>query len=107
MDGNFLTDNFGRHHNYLRISLTDACNFRCVYCIPGEKTEASQQNNLMSADEIFSIAKTFVGFGIKKIRLTGGEPLVRKEAHEILEKLSLLPVELTISTNGFLVNDFV
>jgi molybdenum cofactor biosynthesis enzyme MoaA len=75
--------------------------------MPGEKMEASQQNNLMSTDEIFSIAKIFVGLGINKIRLTGGEPLVRREVREILEKLSSLPVELTISTNGFLANDFV
>lgn len=107
MDGNILTDQFGRHHTYLRISLTDACNFRCLYCMPEEKIEATGPNKLMTVDEIFSLAKIFYKLGINKIRITGGEPLVRKEAHEILLKLSALPVELTISTNGFFISDFL
>jgi len=107
MDGNILMDQFGRRHSYLRISLTDACNFHCLYCMPEEKMEATGRNKLMTVDEIFSLAKIFSELGINKIRVTGGEPLVRKEAHEILQKLSILPVELTISTNGFFVNDFL
>src|SRR5689334_19243614 len=94
-----LVDSFGRVHDYLRISLTDRCNFRCTYCMPVEDISFSPAHKLMSAEEIFSIASMFVKLGIKKIRLTGGEPLVRSDAKKILQLLSRLPVELTITTN--------
>lgn len=97
---NILTDTFGRQHNYLRISLTERCNLRCTYCMPAEGIQLSPKSHIMSYDEIYTIAKTFVNHGVTKIRLTGGEPLVRKDAHIILEKLASLPVELAITTNG-------
>ena len=97
---NILTDTFGRQHNYLRISLTERCNLRCSYCMPAEGIPLSPKSHIMSYDEIYTIAKTFVAHGVTKIRLTGGEPLVRKDAHIILEKLASLPVELAITTNG-------
>ena len=87
-----LTDSFGRVHDYLRISLTDRCNLRCTYCMPSEDMQFALHSTLMTADEIYDIAKTFVNLGVKKIRLTGGEPLVRKDAHQIIELLSDLPV---------------
>ena len=102
-----LQDSFGRIHDYLRISLTDNCNFRCAYCMPVEEMEWMPQSKLMSKEEILSLAETFVGLGVKKIRLTGGEPLVRKEFPEILERLSAFPVELTLTTNGVLIHKHI
>jgi cyclic pyranopterin phosphate synthase len=99
-----LQDTFGRIHDYLRISLTDNCNFRCSYCMPVEEMEWMPQSKLMNKDEILTLAETFVSLGVKKIRLTGGEPLVRKEFPEILERLSVFPVELTLTTNGVLIH---
>ena len=95
-----LTDTFGRHHNYLRISLTERCNLRCSYCMPVDGVKLSPASHLMNAEEIYSIAKTFVKFGVDKIRLTGGEPLVRKDFPQILELLSTLNVELSITSNA-------
>lgn len=95
-----LMDSFGRIHDYLRISLTDVCNLRCNYCMPDDDYHFMPSDKLMKADEIFQLASVFVSLGIKKIRLTGGEPLVRKDAGEIIEKLASLPVALTITTNG-------
>jgi cyclic pyranopterin phosphate synthase len=102
-----LTDTFGRKHDYLRISLTDACNLRCVYCMPNEKIKVTPSAKLMQADEIEEIARIFVSLGVKKIRLTGGEPLVRHDARDIIERLSPLPAELTISTNAVLADEYL
>lgn len=102
-----LQDSFGRIHDYLRISLTDHCNFRCTYCMPQEEMEWMPQSKLMSKDEIISLGETFIRLGVKKIRLTGGEPLVRKEFPEILERLSLHDVELTLTTNGVLIHKHI
>jgi len=102
-----LVDSFGRIHDYLRISLTDHCNFRCTYCMPQEEMEWMPQSKLMSKDEIITLAESFIRLGVKKIRLTGGEPLVRKEFPEILERLSIHPVELTLTTNGVLIHKHI
>ena len=102
-----LKDTFGRSHDYLRISLTDACNLRCLYCMPNEKVKVTPSKKMMQADEIEGIAKVFVKLCVKKIRLTGGEPLVRKDVAQIMKQLSKLPVELTLSTNGVLVNEYI
>lgn len=102
-----LQDGFGRTHDYLRISLTDHCNFRCTYCMPQEEMEWMPQSKLMSKDEILALAETFIGLGVKKIRLTGGEPLVRKEFPELLAALSNHPVELTLTTNGVLIHKHI
>ena len=107
MQKNQLYDTFGRSHDYLRISLTDACNLRCMYCMPNEKVLVTPSAKLMQVDEIENIANIFVELGIKKIRLTGGEPLLRKDAKQIIEKLSYLPTELTISTNAILVDQYI
>jgi len=106
-DSNALTDTFGRKHTYLRISLTERCNLRCTYCMPAEGIPLSPKNHIMTADEVYGIAKTFVEEGVTKIRLTGGEPLIRKDAPEILEKLASLPVRLAITTNGVNVERFI
>ena len=95
-----IEDSFGRVHDYLRISLTDNCNFRCFYCMPEEEYDFTPASRLMQTDEIVELAKIFVAQGVKKIRLTGGEPLVRKDATAIILALGKLPVELVITTNG-------
>ncbi len=104
---NILTDTHGRKHSYLRISLTELCNLRCTYCMPEEGIPLSPKSHIMSFDEVYTIAKTFVDNGVTKIRLTGGEPLVRKDVSIVLEKLSTLPVELSITTNAVTVHRFI
>jgi molybdenum cofactor biosynthesis protein A len=104
---NPMQDNHGRAHNYLRISITEHCNLRCTYCMPPEGIALTPRTHLMTADEIVTIAKTFVKLGVTKIRLTGGEPLVRKDAKIIIEQLGKLGVELTLTTNGILVHEFI
>ncbi|KUJ59592.1 cyclic pyranopterin phosphate synthase MoaA [Flavobacteriaceae bacterium CRH] len=99
-----LTDDFGRKHNYLRISLLEKCNLRCTYCMPADGIELSPKASLMTAEEIFSIAQTFVENGVDKIRLTGGEPLLRKDFPEIISKLASLEVSVSITTNGILID---
>jgi len=90
-----IKDSHNRIHNYLRISLTDNCNLRCFYCMPEEEYEFTSASKLMQEDEIGILAKIFVSLGVNKIRLTGGEPLARKDAAEIIKTLSKLPVKLT------------
>ncbi|NJX14194.1 GTP 3',8-cyclase MoaA [Tamlana crocina] len=106
-DKNILQDNFGRAHTYLRISLIERCNLRCTYCMPEEGVQLSPKSSLMTYEEIFSIAQTFVKHGVSKIRLTGGEPLIRKDIPVILEKLATLPVELSITTNAVIIDKFI
>jgi GTP 3',8-cyclase len=101
-----IIDGFNRAHNYLRISLTDNCNLRCFYCMPEEEYEFTPAGRLMQPGEIESIAKIFVSQGVDKIRLTGGEPLVRKDAAEIILRLAKLPVRLSITTNGTRLHEF-
>lgn len=95
-----IIDKFQRIHTYLRISLTDNCNLRCFYCMPDEEYEFTAASKLMQRDEIVGISKIFVSLGVNKIRLTGGEPLVRKDAGDIMLALSELPVKLTLTTNA-------
>src|SRR6185312_13615091 len=102
-----IKDNFGRVHDYLRISLTDNCNLRCFYCMPDEEYDFTPASRLMQANEIEMLAKIFVDEGVTKIRLTGGEPLVRKDAATIILSLSKLPIELTLTTNATRLHDFI
>lgn len=102
-----IVDLFGRIHNYLRISLTERCNLRCTYCMPAEGIVLRDKSNFMNTQEVLGIATTFVQMGIKKIRLTGGEPLVRKDAATVIEELGKLPIELAITTNGILADQFI
>ena len=107
VNSTFLKDAFGRKHDYLRISITEHCNLRCTYCMPEEGILLTPKPKLMTADEIVSVAQTFVSLGVTKIRLTGGEPLIRKDAAEIMVRLGKLGVNLTITTNGILVPNFI
>lgn len=102
-----IVDGFNRVHDYLRISLTDNCNLRCFYCMPEEEYEFTPASRLMQPEEIEAIAKIFVSQGVTKIRLTGGEPLVRKDAADIITRLAKLPVQLTITTNATRLHEFV
>ena len=95
-----LTDTYGRVHDYLRISLTDKCNLRCNYCMPSELYKGLPNKHLMTADEIISISKTFIDLGVKKIRLTGGEPLIRKDIGKILTEIGKTGCQLDITSNG-------
>ncbi len=106
-NANILQDSFGRSHNYLRISLIEKCNLRCTYCMPEEGVQLSPKNQLMSTQEVIDIATIFVKNGVNKIRLTGGEPLLRKDFSEILKGLSKLNVQLTLTTNAILVDRFI
>lgn len=102
-----LTDTYNRIHDYLRISLTDNCNLRCFYCMPEESYAFMPNQQLMQADEIVYLSRLFVENGVKKIRLTGGEPLVRKDAAKIIRSLGELDIELTLTTNGTRVDLFM
>ncbi len=97
-----LTDSFERRHNYLRISLTDRCNFRCAYCMPVEDMEWTPRQDILTFEEIERIAKLFAAMGVDKIRLTGGEPTVRRGLVELVSKLRAIPgIEtLSMTTNG-------
>lgn len=102
-----ITDTFGRKHTYLRISLTDKCNLRCTYCMPQEDMQFMPSKWLMQADEIDFLAKMFVEMGVSKIRLTGGEPLIRKDVGQIIRSLGKLPVSLTLTTNAVFIDQFI
>ncbi len=96
-----LIDRHGRHIDYVRLSLTDRCDFRCVYCMSEEMTFLPRQE-ILSLEEIYTIAKAFTELGVRKIRLTGGEPLVRRNVLSLIERLGCLPGldELLLTTNG-------
>jgi len=103
----YIVDKFGRKHDYLRISLTERCNLRCFYCMPEEGIQLREKSEFMTSEEVIEIAKTFVSLGVKKIRLTGGEPLIKKDAKNLLLELGKLPIELAITTNAVLVDKFI
>ncbi|MBX2959959.1 MAG: GTP 3',8-cyclase MoaA [Flavobacteriales bacterium] len=102
-----IADQFGRIHDYLRISLTERCNLRCFYCMPEDGIVLSEKSNLMSHEEVIAIAQQFVQLGVKKIRLTGGEPLLKKNIEKIIEELSQFPISLGITTNGILLEKYI
>ncbi|MDX6484852.1 MAG: 3,8-cyclase, partial [Gaiellaceae bacterium] len=99
-------DTFGRPLRDLRISVTDRCNFRCVYCMPkevyGRDHRFLERRELLTFEEITRVAGTFVSAGVKKIRITGGEPLVRRDLERLIAQLAELDVDLTLTTNGSL-----
>jgi cyclic pyranopterin phosphate synthase len=97
-----LVDPYGRAHDYLRISVTDRCNLRCVYCMPEEGMEFEPQESILSYEEITSVVKVLARHGVRKLRLTGGEPLVRKELDLLVGMLSVIPgiEDIALTTNG-------
>lgn len=96
-----LIDKFGRHIDYVRLSVTDRCDFRCVYCM-SEKMTFLPREQVLSLEEIYRIAEAFVKLGVKRLRLTGGEPLIRSNIMSLIENIGALPglEELLITTNG-------
>ncbi|MGH9909795.1 MAG: GTP 3',8-cyclase MoaA [Nitrososphaerales archaeon] len=106
---NELVDGFGRIARKLRISVTDRCNMRCVYCMPENNTEWFEQSNVLSYEEIVRLTTIFVGLGIEKIRVTGGEPTVRREVEKLISALSKINgiKSISMTTNGLLLRDKV
>ncbi len=110
MTENFLKDTYGRDINYLRVSVTDRCNYRCTYCTPQSKpcgqSPIPEKKRLLSYDEITEVVKCAVALGISKIRLTGGEPLVRKNLDTLVSQCAQITglKEITLTTNGSLLN---
>jgi cyclic pyranopterin phosphate synthase len=102
-----LRDTFGRPLETLRISITDRCNFRCVYCMPkevyGRDYAFLERTQLLSFEEIARVARVFAGLGVRTVRITGGEPLVRRNVEHLVEMLAEIPgLELALTTNGAL-----
>src|SRR5579862_3855374 len=99
-----LIDSYHRTIDYLRVSVTDRCNFRCVYCMPEEGAPVSPKAEILTFEEIERLARIAVALGMTKIRLTGGEPLVRRDIGVLVEKIGALSglQDLSMTTNGFL-----
>ncbi|WP_345953676.1 GTP 3',8-cyclase MoaA [Mucilaginibacter sp. PAMB04168] len=104
MKQSLLIDKYGRQLNYLRLSVTDRCNFRCYYCMPEEGINFAPRKELMTFDEMLLLSTTFCNLGISKIRITGGEPFVRNGIMPFLKKLSVVKGlnEITVTSNGTL-----
>ncbi|MGD8192333.1 GTP 3',8-cyclase MoaA [Brevibacillus ginsengisoli] len=97
-----LVDRFGRVHDYLRISVTDRCNLRCVYCMPPEGVEFQPHDQILRYEEIVEVVKVAAKLGVKRLRLTGGEPLVRREIEKLVAMLSAIEgiEDIALTTNG-------
>ncbi|MBS3915211.1 MAG: GTP 3',8-cyclase MoaA [Bacteroidetes bacterium] len=102
-----LKDNFGRIVNNLRISVTDRCNFRCTYCMPEEGMLWLAKDELLTFEEITRLTKIFSELGVTKIRLTGGEPLMRKDLHLLVQQISCIEKikDIALTTNGFFLDE--
>ncbi|KAK9863161.1 hypothetical protein WJX84_009071 [Apatococcus fuscideae] len=97
-----LTDTFGRKHTYLRISLTERCNLRCLYCMPAEGIDLTPSEQLLTSREILHLAGLFADAGVTKIRLTGGEPTVKQDIEDVVASLASLPgiTDVGLTSNG-------
>ena len=104
-----LIDNHGRRINYLRLAVTDRCNLRCNYCMPAEGINFAKREDLLTIEELKQLSKTLVEMGINKIRLTGGEPFVRKDIMELLRYLATLDAlkEISITTNATVIGPYL
>lgn len=103
-----LKDSYGRSIRDLRISITDRCNFRCVYCMPAEGVQWKSRAEILSYEEILYLAEVFVSLGISRLRVTGGEPLLRRGVVSFIERLAKIPgvEDLAMTTNGYFLPDF-
>ena len=86
-----MKDQFGRRIDYLRISVTDKCNLRCTYCMPVEGLEWIDRDEFLTYEEIASVVRQMAGRGLRRLRLTGGEPLVRRDLPDLVHLLSAIP----------------
>jgi cyclic pyranopterin phosphate synthase len=104
MDTSPLVDTFGRTHDNLRISVTDRCNIRCFYCMPEKGVEFTDRAEILSFEEIERFVRVAVGLGVTKLRVTGGEPLVRRDLPVLIRKLAAIPgvQDLALTTNAVL-----
>jgi len=102
-----LIDSYGRIASYLRIGVTDKCNLRCRYCMPEEGIDFAHKNELLSYEEIIRLGKSFADLGVNKVRLTGGEPFVRKDIGVLLEELTKIFPKVHITTNASLLSDYI
>ena len=102
-----LADSLGRVHTSLRISVTDRCNIRCFYCMPDEQIQFKAREELLSFEEIESLVRAVVPLGINRLRITGGEPLVRASLPELISRLAAIPGirDLAMTTNGVLLSE--
>jgi len=103
-----MYDRFNRRINYLRVSITDRCNLRCTYCMPAEGIRLLDHQDILSYEQIVEVVKEAVKLGIDKVRITGGEPLVRKGVVRLVEMIAVLPGirDLGLTTNGTLLGEF-
>jgi len=103
-----LSDSFQRPINYLRISVTDRCNLRCIYCMPPGGVELTSHSDILSYEEIYTIAQAAAELGIDKLRITGGEPLVRLGLPQLIEMLAGIEAisDIALTTNGVLLADY-
>ena len=103
-----MKDSYGREIDYLRISITDRCNFRCRYCMPEEGIEDKlNHSEILSFEDMIKLVKVFADLGIKKVRITGGEPLVRKGIVDFIGKINEIDKieEITLTTNGYFLEE--
>ena len=102
-----MIDRYGRRLNYLRVSITDRCNLRCVYCMPPDGIEKVAHAQVLTYEELIRLARIMVGLGVEKIRLTGGEPLVRHDVYRFLDDLSAIDglTDVSLTTNGVFLED--
>jgi cyclic pyranopterin phosphate synthase len=103
-----LSDSFGRLHTSLRVSVTDRCNIRCFYCMPNENVQFRPRNEILTFEEIGRFVRIVAGAGVTKLRLTGGEPLVRADLPQLVAELSKTPgiEEVALTTNGILLEEY-
>ena len=103
-----MIDSFGRNVNYLRISVTDRCNLRCVYCMPDEGVPWLKRSELLTYEEICRIVRVMADLGLRKVRFTGGEPLVRSDLSELVKKISVIEGidDISLSTNAVLLDKY-
>lgn len=104
-----MLDKHSRDINYLRLSITDRCNLRCIYCMPERGVDFTKNHELLTIEEMFKIVKSTAELGIKKVRITGGEPLLRNEVIELIYKIKSLPKiqDVYLTTNGILLNSYM
>lgn len=103
-----MYDRFNRRIDYLRVSVTDRCNLRCTYCMPPEGVKLLDHRDILSFEEIVEVVREAISMGVTKVRITGGEPLVRKGIVSLVEKIASLPgiLDFGLTTNGILLSQF-
>ena len=108
MEDTKLTDKFHRTIDYLRISVTDRCNLRCIYCMPSEGVSHIEHKDILSYEEIAGIVRVAAGLGVRKVRITGGEPLARKHITRLIASIREIPgiEDLSLTTNGVLLEHY-